>query len=389
MSTAAKSTIGIVAVIGAFVVLHGWMNLGWFTDHPRAKVRVGHLPVTCHLTCPVTSWVTQHSAEGTDFVSKRYTNFGAITDDLAAKNLDATFMLAPLAMVLAREGSRPVKIVHLGHRDGTALVVPKDSPFQTFADLKGKKIAIPHWFSNQRILIERLKEQNGMSDADVTLIPFSPPEMPVALKAGQFDAYIVGEPHAAKAELGGFGRVLYHTKDIWPNFISCVCVVTQDMIDTQPDLVQELVSGITASGQWIDEGPNDRPLAGVYREGETVPDGLLGSKDDDDRARALLVKDDFVKDTGFTPRMQAAQIAGMFYGQPPELLKYVLTQPPDRVRYTNLYLHREDFEEIQKYAVKLGFFSKRPVTAADPLKFEDYCDPRFEQGTPREMPYRK
>lgn len=323
--------------------------------------------------------MTEHSDTGTLFVSKKYTNFPAIVDDVVAGNLHATFILAPLAMVLAREGSVKVKIVHLGHRDGTALVVPTDSPYKTFEDLRGKKIAIPHRYSNQRILIARLMDQFQFAENDVQLIDFPPPEMPAALKAGQFDAYIVGEPHCAKAELGGFGRVMYHTKDIWPNFISCVLVVTQKLIDEQPDLVQELVAGITSSGEWIDKGPQDRLLEGIYVEGESLP--AVANKEN---VAPIVIPKDF----GVTPRMQAAQIGGLYYGQPPDLLKYVLTKPPDRVRYTNLNLHREDFAEIQKYAERLGYFSKRPVTPEDPFGFEDYCDPRFEQGVLREMPLR-
>ena len=329
--------------------------------------------------------MTAHSESGTDFLSKRYTNFPSIVEDIQAGNLDAAFILAPLAMVLAREGSKPVKIVHLGHRDGTTMIVRTDSPYRTFADLRGKRIAIPHRYSNQRILIERLEDQFGFADGDVTLIDFPPPEMPTALKAGLFDAYIVGEPHAAKAEIEGFGRVLYYTKDIWPNFISCVLVVTQDLIERNPALVQELVSGITASGEWIDEGPQDKLMAGIYLEGESgLPADLVGEKDEHDRERVIVVEGDF----GASPRMQAAKIGGLFYGQPPELLKFVLSKPPDRVRYTDLSLHREDFEEIQRYAERLGFFAKRPVTPEDPLRFEDYCDDRFEKATPRTLPLR-
>jgi NitT/TauT family transport system substrate-binding protein len=326
--------------------------------------------------------VTEHSASGTLFESKRYTNFPAVVDDIQAGNLEAGFLLAPLAMVLAREGSRPVKIVHLGHRDGTCLVVPKDSPAQSFADLRGKRIAIPHRYANQRILIERLKEQFGVLDDEITLIDFPPPEMPAGLKAGQFDAFIVGEPHCARAELEGFGRILYYTKDVWPNFISCVLVVTQDLIDTQPGLVQELVSGITASGEWIDQGPQDQLLANIYLEGQALP---VRAPDDPTRAPIVFTPGD---ELGTSARMQAAQIAGMYYGQPPKLLEYVLSKPPDRVKYTNLSLNREDFAEIQRYAEKLGFFSKRPVTPEDPFGFEDYCDDRFEKGSLRPMPLR-
>lgn len=328
--------------------------------------------------------MTEHSASGTLFASKRYTNFPSMVEDIQAGNLHAGFVLAPLAMVVAREGSKPVKIVHLGHRDGTCVVVGKDSPYQTFADLRGKRIAVPHRFSNQRILIERLKDQVGFTDQDVELIDFPPPEMPAGLKAGQFEAYIVGEPHCARAELGDFGRILYYTKDIWPNFISCVLVVTQELIDTEPELVQELVSGITASGEWIDQGDPNALLAGVYLEGEALP--LDAQKPTAEGALPSTIV--LSKDFGTSTRMQAAQIGGLYYGQPPDLLKYVLSKPPDRVRYTDLTLQQDDFAEIQRYAERLGFFSKRPVTAEDPFGFDDYCDDRFEKGVKRKLPLR-
>ncbi len=329
--------------------------------------------------------MTEHSDSGTLFASKRYTNFPSIVEDMQAGNLHAGFVLAPLAMVLAREGTKPVKIVHLGHRDGTCVVVGKDSPYQTFAYLRGQRIAIPHRFSNQRILIERLKEEAGFSDSDVTLIDFPPPEMPAGLKAGQFEAYIVGEPHAARAELGDFGRILYFTKDIWPNFISCVLVVTQELIDTQPELVQELVSGITASGEWLDRGPDDQLMAGVYLDGDVLPEGASAPTAEGALPSTIVLPKEF----GMTPRMQAAQIGGLYYGQPPDLLKYVLSKPADRVKYTDLSLNRDDFAEIQRYAERLGFFSKRPVTPEDPFGFEDYCDNRFELGRARALPLRK
>lgn len=318
--------------------------------------------------------MTEYSAEGTLFDSKRYTSWPSMTEDIDAGNLDAAFILAPLAMQMARRETTPVKIVHLGHRDGTAIVVPIDSPAQSFADLRGTRMAIPHRYSNQRILIAKMMADYGFRDEDLKLIDYPPPEMPAALKAGTFESYIVGEPFAAKAEIDGFGRVLHQTKDIWPNFISCVLIVTQRLIDTEPDVVQELVTGITASGKWLDEG-DERLLAGLFAEGES--EGLAGEDQ-------VIIPAEF----GRTPRLQAAMIASQrrYYNQDPELLKFVLTKPPDRVKYTELNLAREEFEEIQRWAEKLGFFDQRPVTAEDPFGFEDYCDNRFERARLPEMP---
>lgn len=301
-----------------------------------------------------------------------------MTEDIYAGKLDAAFILAPLAMVMARQDTKPVKIVHLGHRDGTAIVVPTESDYKNFGDLKGTRMAIPHQFANQRILIERLMDDYGFADDDITMIDYPPPEMPAGLREGSFEAYIVGEPFAAKAEVDGFGRVLAFTKDIWPDFISCVLIVTQDLIDTRPELVAELVQGITASGKWLDEG-DETLLGGLVSEANAPVEGSR------EAARTVVVPDDF----GRSPRMQAALIAARreYFKQDPELLKFVLTRPVDRVKYTNLEVAREEFTEIQRYAERLGFFSFRPVTPEDPFGFDDYADASFAQSGLWDLPF--
>src|SRR5688572_19958612 len=152
----------------------------------------------------------------------------------------------------------PVKIVHLGHRDGTTLMVGKDSLIRDFGDLRGKQVAIPNRFSNQNVLMHRMMKQWNMPFDSIQLIEIPPPEHPTALASGSIDAYIIGEPFAAQAELDGYGRVLYFTKDMWPNFISCVLVVRQELIEESPELVKELVDGIAKSGKWIDQSKEHR-----------------------------------------------------------------------------------------------------------------------------------
>jgi len=305
--------------------------------------------------------VTSHSEQGSVFRSKKYTDFATIAEDFKQGNLKASFILAPLAMTLRRQGL-PIKIVHLGHRDGTTIIVGKDSDIRSFADLRGKTIAIPHMYSNQRILLAREMARQGMTADDLKMVVYPPPEHPSALQKGAVDAYIVGEPIAAKAEIEGYGRVLAFTKDLWPDFISCVLAVSEDLIREDRPLVQELVNGIAASGQWID-GAGEDLAAGVHRAEEGIPEGP---------AVAILPPG-----WDASHRAQAAAIAARreYYHQDPDLIRFVLSKPPDRVRYTDLVPARDDLEEIQRYAEELGFF--RPSTPEDPFGFDDYCDPSF------------
>ena len=272
------------------------------------------------------------------FQSKRYTDWPTLSEDLNTGTLGAAFILAPMAMSLKQRGV-PIRIVYLGHRDGTAMMVAKDSPISEVRDLRGKKILVPSKYANQYIWLARMLKSAGMTLADVDVRDCPPPDMPSMLETGAADAYIVGEPHAARSELAGTGRVFKLTKDDWPNFISCVLVVREELIKGERDMVQELVDGIAGSGMWLDEAMEHR--------------------------------------------MSAAEIAGKYYyNQNPDLLKFVLSKPPDRVKYTQLTPHRADFDEIMNLALELEILK-------EPIAFEDYTDVSFAEnyrGGPLPMP---
>ena len=228
--------VGVIAFIAILGLLrfkpwqHG-SRPGLFTSQPGSSLqvlKVGYLPVTCHLTCPVTDFATRTSTSNR-FESERFTDFPTVVESVKSGRLDATFMIAPLAMKLREQGV-PVKIVYLGHRDGSTVIVRKDLPAQSLRDLRGKTFAIPSKYSNQYLVIRKLMDDQGVGPDEIRFVELPPPDMPGALAARAIDAYFVGEPHAAKAELDGSGRVLYYAKDIWPHFISCVLVVTEKLI---------------------------------------------------------------------------------------------------------------------------------------------------------------
>ena len=131
--------IGIVAFIAVLGVLRfkPWQSgsieetFSGQSKSTRQELKVGFLPVTCHLTCPVTDFATRTSTSNR-FESQRFTDFPTVVESVKGGRLDATFMIAPLAMKLREQGV-PVKIVYLGHRDGSTVIVRKDLPAQSLA----------------------------------------------------------------------------------------------------------------------------------------------------------------------------------------------------------------------------------------------------------------
>ena len=231
-----------------------------------------------------------------------------------------------MAIALREQGVK-IKIVHLGHRDGSAVVVHKDSMIFQTTDLRGKTIAVPGRYANQRIIIYRELKKAGMTLDDVKLVEMPPPDMPAALLAHAVDAITSGEPFMGQTELDGYGRTLWQAKDVWPGFISCVLAVHEDAIRDHRAEIQRLVNGIAASGKWLDQS--------------------------------------------LAHRLDAAQfVSKNYYNQNPRLLTYVLSKPPDRVTYSRLKPLRADFEEIEQLAKEAGILKGT-------AHFEDYVDDSF------------
>ena len=326
MSVPTSARIALATAL-ALIVLAVLRYKPWRTDDrppppSHGTLTVGFLPVTCHLTCPVTDFATKHTRTGTRFDSERYADFPTVVEAIKARRLSASFMLAPLAMVMRAQGV-PIKIVYLGHRDGSTVIVAKKSTATSLRDLRGKIFARPSRYSNQYLVITKLMEDQGMQPGDIKFVDLPPADMPSALAAGAIDAYFVGEPHAAKSELAGTGRVLYHAKDIWPGFISCVLVVRQELIDDHPEVVADLVRGIAESGEWAEHH-----------------------------------------------RLDAARVAATYYRQDRKLLEYVLTQPVDRVSYRMLTPTDDDMHQIMRYAIKAGILDHE-------IDLADLLDRRF------------
>jgi NitT/TauT family transport system substrate-binding protein len=261
-----------------------------------------------------------------------FQGFPEMKEALMSNRMQAGFIVAPMAIALRAQGV-PIKIVYLGHRYGSAVVVRKDGPVRTFADLRGKTVAIPSRYSDERLILFRAMEKHRIDPREIRMVEMAPPDVAGALAAGAIDAFSMGEPYPSQSEMSGTGRVLFHAREYWPDYISCVLVVRQDVIDAKPEAVQVLVDGIARSGLWLDNPPKRK-------------------------AR----------------RDHAADFVGReYYRQDPKLLRWALTNPLDRVLYQPLTPYRSDFDLIVRLMRQTGILD-RDIT------FEEYVDIRFAEA---------
>src|SRR6188768_1719396 len=229
----------------------------------REPLIVGGLPVTCNLTLPVACTAKAASIKaGTapndfEFEYSKYSGWPEIKESLMSNRIQAAYMLAPLVMDLA-DKKIPVKIVSLGHRSGAVIMVRTESPYQHFAELKGKRIAIPSRFAVDFLFLRKMLAKEGMTPKDIEIIEMPPPDMPAALYAKAVDAYCTGEPFGAAAQSAGYARPLRMTRDEWRNYICCCLTVREELIQSRPGLVQDLVNYVQGAGRWLDASPEHR-----------------------------------------------------------------------------------------------------------------------------------
>jgi NitT/TauT family transport system substrate-binding protein len=343
MSLKAKLIAAAVAWIAIITALHGWLNVNWAAElnsyRPLAKrkIVVAYIPVTCQLTCPVTDYISKFSDNGEIFIPRLFQGLPEIKEALISNKVQAAFIVAPLAIALKAQGV-PIKVVYLGHRYGSAMVVRKNGPVKTVADLRGLTIAIPSRFSDERLMLIRAMNLAGLKPTDVKMLEMAPPDVASALRAGAIDGFVMGEPFPSQAEMAGFGRVLFQARDYWPDYMSCILVVRQDLIDQRPEVVQTLVDGIARSGLWLDKG---RP-----------------------------------------EREDAADFVGRFYyHQKPALLRWALTKPLDRVVYSQLAPRKPDFDLVRDLMIETGVLKKK-------IDFSEYADTRFSDAASSQTPWR-
>ena len=138
----------ILLAIGAWVVtisgLHARLNVNWpamlndYLPPAQRKFNVAFIPVTCHLACPVTDYISKFSKAGQIFLPRMFQGFPEIKEALVSNRMQAAFIVAPLAIALKAQGV-PIKIVYLGHRYGSAFVVQKNGPIKSW--LKANRLA--------------------------------------------------------------------------------------------------------------------------------------------------------------------------------------------------------------------------------------------------------
>ncbi|KAA5841925.1 ABC transporter substrate-binding protein [Pseudomonas chlororaphis] len=145
----------------------------------------------------------------------------------------------------------PVKLIGVSRQnpDTIALLVPKDSPVQTIADLKDKKVAYwPGAWSQQLTL--RALEQAGLPEDHVEFIKLMPIDAAAALPQGSIDAFPVWEPYISQQILFSGARPILTAKNLMPG-LSAIAASTP-AIDSKRAAIADFLGRLKLARAWVE-----------------------------------------------------------------------------------------------------------------------------------------
>jgi sulfonate transport system substrate-binding protein len=141
---------------------------------------------------------------------------------------------------------------------GEAILVPKNSPIKSVAELKGKKVALNKG-SNVHFLLVKLLEKAGVKYNDIDPIFLTPADARAAFERGSVDAWAIWEPFLAAAQVQTGARILADGNGVVSNHQ--FFLASRSYASKRADVVAVALEELAAVDQWAKTNRKDAAAA--------------------------------------------------------------------------------------------------------------------------------
>lgn len=132
--------------------------------------------------------------------------------------------------------------------EAEALVVPKDSPIRTVAELKGRKVALNKG-SNVHYLLVKLLEKHGLKYSDIQPVFLPPADARAAFEKGAVDAWVIWDPFLAAVEKQIGARILADGRGVVNNY--AYYLGEKSYVEKNPEVIKALFEDVVDRGRWL------------------------------------------------------------------------------------------------------------------------------------------
>lgn len=178
------------------------------------------------------------------------------------------------SLLIARTEGLDLKVVTAGNSttgeegaDFGAVVVREDSDIQDAADLAGRSVAVNTLNNIGTSTINKVVRDAGGDPSTINYTELAFPDMPAALQDGQVDAVWVVEPFLTISTQQGARPVAWNFAGTDPNLMIAAYFTTQELIDSNPELVERFTTAMTESLEYADSNPDEaRRILSTYTQ---------------------------------------------------------------------------------------------------------------------------
>ncbi|MDB5629948.1 MAG: sulfonate transporter substrate-binding protein [Tardiphaga sp.] len=133
--------------------------------------------------------------------------------------------------------------------NGQGILVPKESPIRTIADLKGKRIGFTKGSSAHNLVVQTL-EKAGLTYIDITPVYLTPPDAGPAFANGSIEAWAIWDPYFAIGEAKQNGRILVNAYEVTKT--NSFYIANRDFAKNSGRIVQQTIDGLLKAAAWAE-----------------------------------------------------------------------------------------------------------------------------------------
>jgi sulfonate transport system substrate-binding protein len=130
---------------------------------------------------------------------------------------------------------------------GEAILVPKDSPIKSVAELKGKKVALNKG-SNVHYLLVKALEKAGVKYSEIEPVFLAPADARAAFERGAVDAWVIWDPFQAAAEAATGARTVADGTGIVANYQ--FYFASKQFLQADPKVVERVLAQLSEVDDW-------------------------------------------------------------------------------------------------------------------------------------------
>lgn len=231
------------------------------------KVTIGHTGSSCQAPVFIAQEKGFYKEEGLE-VTFAQGDWNFLREGLAFGKVDAAQGLV-MNFLKPLEQGFDVRFTAGIHRGCIYVFAPKDSPINSAADLKGKRVGVPGIGSSQWIFAQRAVGGAGLDvKKDVEWRAFPNSELKLALDKGEVDAIAVLDPTARVIlESGTVKTIVDQGRDeAYKDEYCCVVVASGKLVRRDPDTAARITRAILKASKWVDTNPQEAAIISVEKK---------------------------------------------------------------------------------------------------------------------------